>query len=82
MSRTAIVIQAVASSKSDLESSLPGEWAMLVFLIVMTAVLGAAVMASGAVRHHRLVVRRVELREEYRRGRSGQEERPRGRECE
>jgi hypothetical protein len=69
MSRIAVALPVAAGGKGDLESALPGEWTTLVLLIVLTAVLGAAVLASGVVRHRRVAVRRDEQREAYLRGR-------------
>jgi len=69
MSRIAAALPVAAGGNGDLESALPGEWTMLVLVIVLTAVLGAAVLASGVVRHRRVVVRRDEQREAYLRGR-------------
>jgi len=92
MSRIAAVVQAAAVGKGNLESALPGEWTMLALLVVMTAVLGAAVLAGGVVRHQRLVARRTEQREAYEAAYrdayreaesnwSGVDDLPRGREC-
>jgi hypothetical protein len=69
MSRIAAALPVAAGGNGDLESALPGEWTMLVLLIVLTAVLGAAVLASGVVRHRRVAVRQDEQREAYLRGR-------------
>ena len=80
MSRIAIAVQAAAGARADLLSALPGEWLMLGVLVVLTAVLGAAVLAGGALEHRRLVARRVEQWHEYRRARSGPGARPGGRE--
>jgi hypothetical protein len=65
MSRMAIVAHVVVA-RGDLESALPGEWLVLWILVAMAAVLGAAVLAGGAVEHRRLQARRVEQWEESR----------------
>ena len=75
MSRIAMVAAQGATARGDLESALPGEWLVLWILIVMTAVLGAAVLAFGAAGHRRLTAERVERWREWRR-RPGPGERP------
>ncbi|HEV2638966.1 MAG TPA: hypothetical protein VGX23_27730 [Actinocrinis sp.] len=77
-------VQAQAAAAHDhYASALPGEWLMLWLLVVMAAVLGAAVLARGAVEHRRLQAQRVELWREWRedRRRAEQDERPEGRDC-
>ena len=59
------VMTQLADGKGNLESALPGEWALLVLLVVMTAVLGAAVLAGGLVRQRRQAARRAEQHQAY-----------------
>jgi hypothetical protein len=79
MSRIAMVAAQTATARGDLESALPGEWLTLWILVVMAAVLGAAVLAFGAVGHRRLTAQRVERWHEWRRRRPGAGQRPGGR---
>ena len=68
MSRISVAIPFVVDGKGNLESALPGEWALLVFLVVMTAVLGAAVLAGGLVRQRRRAAQLAERRQAYQNG--------------
>jgi hypothetical protein len=58
-----VMAQSAGAAKGDLESALPGEWTMLMVLVAMTAVLGAAVLAGGVFGHQRLVAQRAERRQ-------------------